>query len=372
MKFTFTQSSILKGIQKVIGAVAARAAMPALTNFHLKLDGRQLLITATDLEVTVSATVELLESQGSGGVLVQAKRLHDLIRELPDIPLEFEVQDPFKVTLKGDGVGVYNLPGEDPLDFPELPVVDSKISFKLPAETFKRMIGKTLFAVSKDEMRPVLTGIYFQLRPNEVRVVATDGHRLSRVSRQDVSFTGESRDEIIPMKALNLLQRNLEDSEELEIALAETRASFSTSGLRLITRLIDGHFPKYENVIPTNNPNRLNIKLSDFMSTVRRVSIFSSHISRQLKLTFNDGRASIEAEDPEYGGRGREELVVDYEGEMLEIAYNATYLMDALRQVDTEDAVFALGSSNDAAVIRPSSQADHEDFLMLLMPIRLR
>lgn len=372
MKFTFAQSTMLKSIQKIIGAVSPRAPMPSLSNFHLKLDGRTLVMTSTDLEVTVSASVELLESEGSGGVLVQAKRFQDLIRELPDIPLEMEVTDPFKVVLRGEGIGVYNLPGEDPLDFPEIPVIDTKLSFHLSADIFKRIIGKTLFAVSKDEMRPVLTGILFQLRGNEIRVVATDGHRLSRVTRQNVGFSGEPRDDIIPMKALTLLQRNLDDDDDLEIALAETRASFSTSKQRLITRLIDGHYPKYESVIPQANANKLRIKMSEFMSSIRRVSIFSSHISRQIKLSLENNKASIEAEDPEYGGRGKEEFGVEYEGETLEIAYNATYLMDALRQIDTEDAIFELGNSNDAGIIKPSTQVDKEDFLMLLMPIRLR
>lgn len=372
MKFTFTQSTMLKSIQRIIGAVSPRAPMPSLSNFYLKLDGRTLMMTSTDLEVTVSAPVELLESEGSGGVLVQAKRFNDLIRELPDIPLEVEVIDPFKVTLRGEGIGVYNLPGEDPIDFPELPVIDTKLSLQISAAVFKQMISKTLFAVSKDDMRPVLTGILFQLRGGEIRVVATDGHRLSRVTRQDIQFAGDPRDEIIPMKALTLLQRNLDDDDVVEIALAETRASFNSSKQRLITRLIDGHYPKYESVIPQNNPNRLQIKLSEFMSGLRRVSIFSSHISKQIKVTLEKGKASIEAEDPEYGGRGREDMNIDYEGEPLEIAYNAGYLMDALRQIDTEEAIFELGNSNDAGIIKPSSQSDKEDFIMLLMPIRLR
>jgi len=372
MKFTFTQSSMLKSIQQVIGAVSPKMPMPALSNFQLKLDGQTLTITATDLEVTISSTLEVVEASGSGGVLVQAKRLHELIRELPDVLLEIEVIEPFKVKLRGEGIGQYDLPGEDPIDFPELPTVDSKLSFKVPTEVFKRMISKSIFAVSRDEMRPVLTGILFQLRAGELRVVATDGHRLSRVSRQDIDYSGEPRDEIIPMKALNLLARNLSDGDTLEIALAETRSSFTTTGQRLITRLIDGHYPKYESVIPVANPNRMQVKLSDLMSSLRRVQIFSSNISRQVRVSLAPGQGSIEAEDPEYGGRAREEIHMDYQGDALEIAYNATYLMESLRQIDTEEAIFMLGGSNDAAVIQPTTQQDNEDFLMLLMPIRLR
>jgi len=363
---------MLKSIQQVIGAVSPRMPMPALSNFQLKLDGQKLTITATDLEVTISSTVELIEASGSGGVLIQAKRFHDLIRELPETPLEIEVLEPFKVKLRGEGVGQYDLPGEDPIDFPELPTVEGSSSFVMDTEVFRRIVGKTIFAVSKDEMRPVLTGILFQLRSGELRVVATDGHRLSRVLRQDVNYNGETRDEIIPMKALNLLSRNLADRDQITVALAETRASFTATGQRLITRLIDGHYPKYENVIPKDNPNKMRIRLSEFTSGLRRVQIFASQITRQVKLTMAPTTGSLEAEDPEYGGRGREEVSMDYEGEPLEIAYNATYLMDAIRQIDTEEAYFELASSNDAAIIRPTTQQENEDFLMLLMPIRLR
>lgn len=372
MKFTFTPSSMLKSLQQVGGAVSTKVAIPSLANFHLKLEGRSLRMTATDLEVTISSTIDLLEAEGSGGILVPAKRFQDLIRELPDLPVEIEVQEPFKVMLKVEGIGLYNLPGDDPLNFPELPVVDARLSFRMPTEQFKRMIGKTLFAVSNDDMRPVLTGILFQMRGGEMRMVATDGHRLSRVTRQGINFSGDPRDDIIPMKALSLLQRSLEDDDEIEVGLAETRASFTTSGQQLITRLIDGHYPKYESVIPSANPNHLRVKLTDFMSSVRRVSIFSSHISRQIKLSIGPGKTEVEAEDPENGGRGHEEFAVDYQGEPLEIAYNASYLMDALRQIDTEDASLELGGANDAAVIHPTSQVANEDFVMLLMPIRLR
>lgn len=372
MKFTFTQSAIMRSIKRVVGAVSSKMPMPALSNFYLKLDGQTLTITATDLEVTISSTVELLEASGSGGVLVQAKRFQEIIDHLPDVPLEVEVQDPYKVILRCEGVGVYNLPGDDPIDFPELPTVDSQYSFVMSAEIFKRMIGKTIFAVSKDEMRPVLTGILFQLRAGEMRVVATDGHRLSRVCWTDAPYSGDPRDHIIPMKALNLLLRNLGDGEDLTVAIAETRASFTAQSQRLITRLIDGHYPKYESVIPQENPNHLRVKMSDFMASARRVAIFSNQISRQIKLSLASGIGYIEAEDPEYGGRGHEDIAVDYVGENLDIAYNATYLLDALRQVDTEEATFDLAGTNDAAVIRPSSQKDREDFLMLLMPIRLR
>jgi DNA polymerase-3 subunit beta len=372
MKFTFSQAAMVKGIQRVMGAVSTKVPMPSLSNLHLKLDGRLLFITATDLEITMTSTVELLEAEGSGGVLVQAKRLQELIRELPDVPLELEVQEPHKTILKGDGIGVYTLPGGDPIDFPELPVVESKVTIPMSGEVFKRMVSKTIFAVSHDEMRPVLTGMLLQLRTGEIRMVATDGHRLSKVSRHDIEYNGEPRDDIIPMKALNMLMRNIEDDEEVTIGLAETRASFKTSGQSLITRLIDGHYPKYESVIPTANPNRLTVKISDLMSTVRRLSIFTSPISRQIKVSVDGSKLLADAEDPEYGGRGQEELIIDYTGEALEIAYNASYLMDSLRQIDTEDVCFDFGSASDAAIIRPSTQIDKEEFLMLLMPIRLR
>ncbi len=372
MRFTFSQVSMTRGLQRVMGAISTRVPMPSLSNLQMKLDGKKLEITATDLEITITSSIDLNEAEGAGGVLVQAKRFQELIRELPDVPLEMEVPEMNKILLKGEGIGKYVLPGGDPVEFPELPAVDAKLSFEMNAEVLKRMISKTIFAVSHDEMRPVLTGLLMQLRPNELRVAATDGHRLSRISKRNTAYTGEPIDVIIPMKALNLLMRNLGDDEKPEIALAENRASFKAESQRLVTRLIDGHYPRYESVIPDENPGRLLARTSDLMAAVRRVSIFANQISKQIKLKIDKERMLLESEDQDMGGQGSEELAINYEGEPLEIAYNAGYLMDVLKQIDTEEVIFELGSHDDAAVIRPTSQEEDEDLLMLLMPIRLR
>jgi len=294
------------------------------------------------------------------------------VRELPDAPLELEMPDPQHVVMKSAGSGRYDLPGGDPIDYPELPKVDAKLKFKLTGESLKRMINKTALSISKDEMRPILTGFLIQLRPNEIRLVTTDGHRLSRIARRDVQYKGESHDAVVPSKALNQLLRNLEDNQETQIAVAETRASFAADDYRLTTRLIEGNYPKYESVIPQSNPNRLTVRTGEFMSAVRRTAIFASQISHQIKLTLDKSTARMESEDPELGGRAEVELAVDYTGEPMEIAYNAVYLMDVLRLIDTDEVVFEMGGTNDAALVKPSSQQEEEEFFMLLMPIRLR
>ncbi|MBM3328934.1 MAG: DNA polymerase III subunit beta [Calditrichaeota bacterium] len=372
MRFSFSQSVISRGLQKVMGAVSSKVPIPSLSNVHLRIEDHKLHITATDLEVTVTASVELVESDGTGAVLVQAKRLQELINALPDMVLEMEVTDNFKVSLKGEGLGHYQIPGGNPLDFPELPTVDAGLNLKMSGTTLKRMVGKTIFAVSKDDMRPVLTGLLLQVKGSEVRMVATDGHRLSKISRFDANITGEPRDEVIPMKALNLLTRSLDDDDEVSIGLAQTRAVFHTDGQRLITRLIDGNYPKYEQVIPTSQPSQLRIRTGEWMSAVRRTSIFASSISHQVKLDIKAGELKIEASDPEYGGHAEEHVPCNFVGEDLEIAYNSQYLSDCLRQIDTEDTEVGLSNSNDAAIIKPTHQATDEEFLMLLMPIRLR
>jgi len=372
MKFTFTQASMRRCLQRVMGAVPTKMPMPSLGNLFLKLENNQLEITATDLEITVTATVEIIDAEGSGSVLIQAKRFQELINQLPDVPLEIEIKEPFKVILKGEGVGEYTLPGGDPVDFPELPAVDAQISFTVPGETLRRLISKTMFAVSHDEMRPILTGTLMQLRAGELRVVATDGHRMSRITRRGIESTSEPRDVVIPMKALNLLMRSLDDSDEPVIGIAETRASFTTGSQKLTTRLIDGHYPKYESVIPENNPFKMTANTGDLMAIVKRVSIFANQISHQVKIKLDGDIASFETEDPEIGGRGEEQMHISYEGEPLEIAYNANYLMDVMKQVDTDEVIFSLNKSNDAAIIRASSTDENEDFLMLLMPIRIK
>ncbi len=372
MRFTFTKDSIADSLQLVMGAVPTKMPMPVLGNLYLKLDGNKLEITATDLEITVTAKTEIIESDGSGSILIQAKRFQELIRRLPDAPIEIEVQEPMKIILKCEGVGAYTLPGGDTMDFPELPAVEPQVSFNISGEYLKRMISKTMFAVSSDEMRPILTGTLVQMRSDEVRIVATDGHRLSRIIRSGIEFSGEPRDVVIPMKALNLLMRSLDDADNPEIGIAETRAYFATDNHRLTTRLIDGHYPKYETVIPKDNPYEMTVNSDEFMAAVERVSIFANQISRQVKLSIDGSEMMLETEDPEMGGRGEEKLAISYEGTPLEIAYNSNYLIDVLRQVDTEEVIFTMKSSNDAALIRATTQHEDEDLLMLLMPIRLK
>lgn len=371
MKFTFTQSSMAKGLQKVMGAVSNKAPIPSLSNLHLMLDSTSLKMTGTDLDLTIIADIEVAEINGTGGVLVNAKRFQEIIRELPDVALEMTVQEG-NVMLSGTGVGNYSIPAGNVSDYPDIPHVDPQFSFDITADVLRRMVSKTIFAVSHDEMRPILTGLLIQLRPDELRLVATDGHRLSRIIRRDISYQGEARDVTIPMKALNQLMKNLSDDDQPVIGIAQSRASFKTATQTLITRLIDGNYPKYEGVIPISNPGRLLVGIDEFMSAVKRVSIFSSQLSRQIKFKISETMMEITADDPESGARGEETISCEYTGEPLQIAYNATYLMDILRQVDTEEVIMELATSNDGAIIKPTVQKDAEDFIMLLMPIRLR
>ncbi len=372
MRFTFTQSSMEKGLLLVMGTISTRVPMPSLSNLHLKLEGKVLEITATDLEVTTTAYIELLDSEGSGDVLVPAKRFQEIIRQLPDVPLEITIPEPGKVFLRGDFKGEYKLPGGDPVDFPELPPIDPKISFSFSGEDLKRMISKTLFAVSRDEMRPVLNGLLFQVRPGELTVVATDGHKLSKIVKTGLDYNDDPIDVIIPTKALGILQKTLEFEDNPVITLAETRASFKTDHQILITRLIEGYYPRFESVIPEDNPKRLRANASDFVSAIRRVHIFSSQLSHQVRLKIEADSVTIQSEDQELGGEGSESVNITFEGEEMEIAYNGSYLMDVLRQIGTEDVIFEMKGFEDAAIIKPTSQEENEDFLMLLMPIRLQ
>lgn len=372
MKFSFTQSSMQKGLQLVTGAISSKVPMPSLSNLHFRLNGGKVDVTATDLDTTITAKIELIGSDGEGNILIQARRFQELIRELPDTALEITVEGSGKVYLKGEGIGTYLLPSGDPIDFPELPIVDAKNSFTIPAATFQRIVSKTIFAASHDDMRPILTGLLLQVRSDEVTIVATDGHRLSRIKRTDISFQDDDLDVTVPMKALNLLMRNMDEDDTLTVGIADTRASFTTDRQDLITRLIDGNYPKYEGVIPDGNHNKMVVSLRELTAAVRRVQIFASQMSRQIKIGIDGSVMTLESEDSDVGGRAEEKVNVDYDGEPMQIAYNASYLIDVLKQVDTEEVLFSLGSQNDAAIIQPMVQTESEDLLMLLMPIRMR
>jgi DNA polymerase-3 subunit beta len=370
MNFTVEKQELSGALQRVIGVVPTKTTIPILAGILLDLVDNQLTLTGTDLEVSISTSIQVHGNQ-DGGVAVPAKLLYEIVRELPEVPLQVESDESNRVTIKTDK-GLYRIAGEPKEEFPRIVVQEGEVGFTLEVERLRRMINKTIFAVSTDELRTTLMGIFVQVLENELRFVTTDGHRLAKiVYKRFQAPEGNVREVIVPTKAFNLVLRNSEGAEKAEISLGENHIIFKLPQTVVYSKLIDGQFPNYERVIPTDNDKDLFVNRDQFQASVRRVSLFSNSMTRQVRLSLQSDQMEIQAEDLEFGGEASETISVRYSGDPMEIGYNATYVVDILRHMDTEEVVLRLKDPVSAGIIYPTEQEEDEELMMLLMPIRL-
>lgn len=369
MKFSVNKTDFLESLQKVIGVLPAKTTIPVLSNLLLSLEDNELLITGTDLEISV-CTMCAVSGEQNGALSIPGKRFFEIIRELPELPITIESDDNFQLTVSNDK-GVYKFNGESEEEFPQIAVEDADREIVVDAEKILRMIDKTIFAVSSDELRTTLLGVYFQILPNELRMVATDGHRLSKIVNFDFKGEEDAASAILPTKALQLVSRSLAPKGRVKIALGENHVTFTFDGTTIFTKVIEGKFPNYDRVIPIDNQLQMFVNRDLLSAAVKRVAIFSSQQTHQIKLTISPSSLIVQAEDSDIGGEAKESIPVDYSGEQLDIGYNAAYLLDILRHVDSEDVLFNLKDAGSAAIIKASEQEKNEDLMMLLMPIRL-
>ncbi len=369
MKFSINKSEFHQAIQNIIGVIPVKTTVPILSNVLLDLQDNKLTLTGTDLEVSISTNIDV-RGEEDGAVAIPAKVLNEIVRELPDIPLELTSDEDCKVSINTEK-GFYKLSGDAKEDFPKTSIEDTSSSFVMESDRFKYMINKTLFAVSTDELRTTLMGVYLKVLENQLRLVATDGHRLVKVEYED-SFSSDFQGEaIIPTKALNLLLKNLQSAEQINVKVSDDHLIFELEKTVIYSKCIEGQFPNYERVIPVDNDKKLTVNRELISQSVRRVAIFSNSITHQIRLSFGDNMVNIQSEDIEFGGEAKESVEADYTSEAMEIGYNATYLLDILRHLDTDEVVFQIKDPTSAATVCPTVQNENEDLLMLLMPIRL-
>jgi len=370
MRFSVPQKEFLAQIQKLSAVVPSKTTHPILNNILFRLEGDRLELTATDLEISLTSTLKV-DGEEDGELAIAAKRLLDIVRELDDLPLTLQTDRNHQVALRS-GTGSFQLPGEGAESYPVLPEVQVESELTMPPARLKRHVERLGFAVSTDELRPVLTGVLFEFKEDGLNLVATDGHRLVRL--RDEVFAGQQSlgSVVIPVKALNLVARSIEeDGDPVQLGLAQSHLLFRLGDVKIYTRLIDGRYPAYEGVIPQQNENLLQVSRPAIYRAVKQVSHCANSITRQINLSLSEDRLVISAEDNEYGSRGRSELDVDYGGEPMEIAFNSSYMDQMLRHVETDNVVFKFGTPERAALILPEVNEEQEDFLMLLMPVRL-
>ncbi|RJP76162.1 MAG: DNA polymerase III subunit beta [Candidatus Zixiibacteriota bacterium] len=375
MKFKVAQEPLLQGVAKVSGVIPTRTPLTFLYNIHAVLSGNELKLTASDGDVFLITRVTV-EGAEDGSMLVPARPLQDLLRELPGAELHLETT-PEQHLVVNTTRGRFTIPGEDPGKFPPAPEERPPTHLHFSSEELKNILEQTTFAVSHDELRPALTGLLMQFHSGEMRAVATDGHRLVKLVRtgmESLAASGSDVEVIVPLRSLSLLSRHLsgEDVEHVEVFLAPNRVVFDTGSLVITSKVVEGKFPAYDAVIPKDNSLVLHVDQDKFSAAVRRVSIFSNQINRLVVLNLGPDSIKITAEDPDSGRRGQEEIEATFSGEPFDIGYNANYLLEALRHVSSAQVEMRLGSPTAAGILQPAEQKENEDLLMLLMPIRLQ
>ena len=370
MKFIVSSSALLKQLSAISGVIASNPIVPILENFLFQLSTNQLTITASDLQTTMTADMEV-ESSDTGNIAVPAKILLDTLRGLPEQPITFEIDsNTYGIEILSDN-GRYKLSGENAADFPRIPSVNKSYSIDFPSDVLERAIGNTIFATSTDELRPAMTGVYFELNGKSVTFVATDGHRLIRYRRSDLG-AGDENTMIIPRKALNLLKSSLPTEKTVVKAeFSQSNAFFTFDNIRMICRLIDERFPDYVNAIPKDNPNHLSISRLELLASLRRIAIYANRATNQVRLHIMPTEVRISAEDLDFSNEAAEKLACEYTGEEMEIGFNARFLIEMLNNLTAKDIVLELSAPNRAGLILPKEKDPNEDMLMLVMPVML-
>ncbi len=370
MKFSVPRNEIYKEIQKIFAVVPNKTTTPILYDILFELEENTLKLTATDLEILTSTIVQVNGIE-NGTIAIPAKFVNEILRELGNININFEMEDRFRVKLSTD-FGEYIIVGDPGDDFPLMPVEEEMKSFKISQKDIQRMIEKSIFAASQDELRPALMGILFQLHSNEFRMVGTDGHRLSRIIKKNFDFDMEEQDFVVPTKALTLLDKNIESIDDIiQISFSNNFVIFDLASIKINSRLVESEYPDYEGVIPENNEKTLLVETSLLLGSIRRVSIFSSSLTRQVQFSIDHDKMEIFSQDIDVGGEGKETINVDFDSDPLEIGFNAQYFIDVLKHVTTSQVKLMLDTSITAVILLPVEQEEQEDFLMILMPVRL-
>jgi len=369
MKFIVSSSALLKQLQHISGVINANTVLPILEDFLFEVEKNKLTVVATDLETVMRVQLEI-EAKDSGKICIPAKILMDSLKNISDQPLTFTIDKNFSIEITSDN-GKYKVMGENPDNFPKEPSPDDTTSFTMTASALITAINKTLFAVSNDDLRPAMTGVFFELDKKGIQFVATDAHRLVRYKRTDAS-SPKNDSFIVPRKPLNLLKAAIPDNnDEITLSYNNNHLFVKHGTTQMSCRLIDARFPDYKVVIPTDNPYKLTVNKTDFQGALRRVSVFSNKSTNQVALMIAGSELELKAQDIDFSFEGDERMKCQYDGEDLTIAFNARFLIEMLNAADSDEVKIELSTPTKAGILKPTEQEDGEDLLMLVMPLML-
>jgi DNA polymerase-3 subunit beta len=370
MKLTIAKDQLLVGLQAVQNIVGSRSTLPILSNVLLETGDRRLSLTATDLDVTITCSVAANVEQ-SGRATLPVKKLVDITRELMASDIELEIDEKSVASIRA-GSAFFKVNGLAAEEFPPLPVFAQNRTVVIPQDKLKGMLRKTSFAVSTDESRFVLNGIYFSLKENKLILVATDGRRLALCEEELEISADNQADFILPTKAINELTRLLQGGGNVEVKFTDNQASFATQPVTegavsaiLVTKLVDGVYPNYRQVIPAEPLERVPLNREEFLKSLRLAEIMTTDKQNSVKLTFSRNQLAITANAPEVG-EARQTVAIKYQGKDFAIAFNPGYLMDPLKALDTDEVYFELIDELSPGVLKTN-----EPFLYVIMPMRL-
>jgi DNA polymerase-3 subunit beta len=373
MRFVVSSTELLKHLNAISRVISSKNTLPILDNFLFKIESKTLMITASDLETTLTTKIELENSEEEGLIAVQAKIMLDTLKEFPEQPLTFNIDaDSLAVEILSSN-GKFSIVGHNGEDFPVFPKLgDVHHTIILPHNLLLAGINKTLFATADDELRPVMNGIFIELTSAEIAFVASDAHKLVRYKRSDVKY-GDAASFILPKKPASLLKNLLprEDSD-VKLEFDEKNAFFTLSGFKMVCRLVEGKYPAYNSVIPLNNPNELVIDRAEFYTTLKRVSVFANQGSNLVRLKLTPEQLVVSAQDIDFAISAVETIKCEYTGQEMEIGFKSTFLIEILSNLSSENVMMKLSDSSRAGLLLPAEkELDYEDVLMLLMPMMI-
>ena len=374
MKFVVSSTELLSHLAAISKVISSKSTMPILDNFLFQLADNKLTVTASDLESTLITSLEIDNTEGEGTIAVPAKLITDTLKEFPEQPLTFQInQETYGIEIFSEN-GKFSIVGQNGEDFPEIPVIDEEISASVNVnhKVLLKGIEKTLFATADDELRPVMNGIYIELNSKFMSFVASDAHKLVRYRRIDAASDVESSF-ILPKKPAGLLKGLLLKEEfDIKMEFDNKNAHFTLSNYKLICRLVEGNYPSYNSVIPANNPNKMVIDRLTFYNTVRRVSVFSNQASNLIRLSLNENQLVVSAQDIDFSISAVERLNCEYEGDEMEIGFKSTFLFEILSNLSSNEIMPEMSDPSRAGLVLLATTDDEdENMLMLLMPMMI-
>jgi len=368
MRFTISREKLQEGLAAVTASIPAKTTLPVLANILVETTERGIKLSGTDLDIAVSTEVAA-DVESPGAVTIPAKKLSEIARELPPSPVKIAAIGEQRITLEC-GRSRFKLLGLPRDEFPTFPSVKFNESWRIKSGNLQKLIAHTAFAVSTEESRPILNGVLWELRPDRMAMVATNGHRLAKMEIVVESNSGPSHDLIVPPKALEQVRRLFPAEEDLEIARGENHIGFRSPFTSVFSRLIEGPYPNYELVIPRDNDRSAVADKGALISALKRMSVVASDQTHRIRLSFNSGMLKFSVQTPDLG-EAQDELPIRYSGDQLDIGFNASYLLEILRYIPTDEVKLTFKAPERAATLEPEAWSDPASYLCLVMPLRL-